>query len=384
MFSRRIPRDLRPNALARRRIEGARVLYDLTVSNPTLCGIEYPAGLLSRLGRPEGLVYRPDPLGVAGAREAVAEEYARLGVAVRMDSIVLAASTSEAYSLLFKLLCDPGDAVLVPAPSYPLFAHLAALEGVRAVAYPLDPTGLWQPDLHSVAGVQAKALIAVHPNNPTGTYLAPRSAEDLSSACARRDMALIVDEVFHAYPLPPVVAAASFAGRDGEALTFTLNGLSKHVGLPQAKLAWMVVSGPASVAAEALERLAFVSDNYLSVATPVQLALPHLLREGAAVRRGILARCSRNLGALARAVGDVPGVTLERPGGGWSAVLRFPRVIGEEALALSLLDEDAVAVHPGYFFDFSEEGYLALSLLPPERIFDEGSRRVLRSIAARI
>ena len=203
------------------------------------------------------------------------------------------------------------------------------------------------------------------------------------SFCLERGLALIVDEVFHGYPLPPAVPAASFASADG-VLTFVLGGLSKHLGLPQVKLAWTVVTGPKLRVVEAVERLAFVADNYLSVGTPVQLALRHLFREGASVRREILGRCLRNLDALQAVVARVPGVSLVRPRAGWSVVLRFPSVVGEEQLALELLDEEGVAVHPGYFFDFTEEGYLVLGLLPEPQVFDEGVRRLLERIAGHL
>ncbi len=383
MLSSRVPPGLKPNALARLRGERARIPYDLTVSNPTLCGIPYPEALLAPLARPEGLVYRPDPLGIAGAREAVAEECSRRGLAVDPGSLVLTASTSEAYSFLFKLLCDPGQAVLVPAPSYPLFEHLASLDCVRAVPYPLDPSGGWQPHLDALAAIEASAVILVHPNNPTGTYMDPRGAEEVVSFCARRGTALIVDEVFHDYVLAPASRAASFAGT-AEVLTFTLSGLSKYLGLPQIKLAWTVVSGPARRVDEALDHLTFIADSYLSVSTPVQLSLRHLFLEGAPVREEIRARCLANLHTLAAAVAQTPGIALVRPQAGWSAVLRFPNVTGEEALALELLEEDGVAVHPGYFFDFHEDGYLSLSLLPQPEVFAPGIQRILDRIVSKV
>ena len=380
MFSRRIPADLRPNALAQLRAARDPIPFDLTVSNPTQCAIAYPEGLLDPLAAREGITYRPDPLGLRSAREAVVAEYDRLGEAVDPDRVVLSASTSEAYALLFKVLCDPGDAVLVPVPSYPLFEHLAALEGVRALPYPLDPTGGFQPDLAEVSEVDARALVAVHPNNPTGTYVGAAAASELASFCARTGTALIVDEVFHAYPLPPATPPASFAGPT-EALRFRLSGLSKHIGLPQLKLAWIRVDGPRPLVDEAIERLAFAADNYLSVGTPVQLALGSLLEQGAVVRRAILERCIANLATLEREIAGVPGVTLVRPEGGWSAVLRFPRVVSEEALVLELLDRQGVAVQPGYFFDFPAEGWLALSLLPHGSVFEPGVRRLLERVS---
>jgi len=383
VFSRRVPSDLKPNALTTLRAELGAIPYDLTVSNPTQCRILYPESMLSGLGSPDGLVYRPDPLGLASAREAIAATYAEGGVTVDPARIVLTASTSEAYSMLFKLLCDPGDQVLIPSPSYPLFEHLALLDGVAAAAYPLDPRGGWQPDLAHAAAERPRAVVAVHPNNPTGTFVHPEPRTALIEYCSAHGAALVVDEVFHGYAIPRSKTQPTFAGTQ-EVLTFTLNGLSKCAGLPQAKLAWIVVSGPETESRAALERLAFVADNYLSVGTSVQLALDGLLGAGSFVRSEIRKRCGVNLTALSRALLEAPEVSWVAPEGGWSAVVRFPNVVGEEELALELLREDGVAVHPGYFFDFPEEGYLALSLLPPPDIFAEGLRRVFARVGRKL
>ncbi len=382
VFSRRVPSDLRPNALAERR-RRAPAPFDLTVSNPTACGIPYPEDLLAPLSRPSGLLYRPDPSGIEAARGAVAADYRRRAAEVDPRRIVLTASSSEAYSFLFKLLCDPGDAVLVPVPSYPLFEHLAALDGVRAVPYLLDPADGFRPALDGPLPGRVRAVIAVHPNNPTGSFLDARGAEDLREACRGAGAALIVDEVFLDYPLsrpdpPPTLAAET------DVLTFALGGLSKSVGLPQLKLSWIVASGPAPVVEEALSRLEFLADNYLSVATPVQLALPLLLSAGAAVRRAIRERCLANLGVLSRAVSAVPALAAPPPEGGWSALVRFPAVVAEERLALDLLERDGVAVHPGYFFDFPSEGWLVVSLLPDPETFAAGASRLVARIASHL
>jgi aspartate/methionine/tyrosine aminotransferase len=382
-FSSRLPRDLSPNSWARLRTERGEDILDLTTGNPTTCGIPYPPDLLVRLGRPEGLTYRPDPRGLEAARLAVARDYARRGAVVDPGAVVLTASTSEAYALLLKLLCDPGDAVLVPRPSYPLFDHLCRLEAARPVAYPLDPADGWQPRLPGAGVSRARALIAVHPNNPTGSYLEPRVCGDLMEHCARLGAALIVDEVFLDYGLAPGSGAASLAGAS-RVLTFALGGLSKSVGLPQVKVAWIVVSGPAREAREARERLEFIADQYLSASTPAQLALGELLARGGAVRAAILDRCRENLRFLEGAIAGVPAVSLPRPGGGWSAVLRFPGMVDEESLALELLEHDGVAVHPGYFFDFPGEGYLVVSLLPEPDRFARGAGRVLARIASHL
>lgn len=380
MFSRRLPEELSPNAITRALRKRGAAILDLTISNPTACGIPYPPALLSALSSDEGIVYRPDARGLDLARRAVAEEVGRRGCPIDPESLVLTASTSEAYGFLFKLLCDPGDGVLIPRPSYPLFEHLATLEGVRPVPYSLDAGDRWQPCLDEIATEDIRAVIVVHPNNPTGSYVEPEAARRIVGRCAGREVALIADEVFFDYPLATSPDTASF-GATTEALTFTLGGLSKSIGLPQLKLAWIAVSGPAESVREAVRRLAFVSDTYLSVATPVQIALPDLLAEGSRIREAILKRCRENLKILRDATAALPALSLVVPHGGWSAVLRFPRVMGEEALVLGLLESEGVAVHPGYFFDFPEEGFLVVSLLPEPEGFEDGVGRLVRYIA---
>jgi alanine-synthesizing transaminase len=381
MFSRRVPHELSPNRIARARTETP-PRFDLTASNPTECGIQYPAGLLDALADPHGLHYRPRPCGLQSARDAVAREYSRHAVTVDPDRILLTASTSEAYAFLFKLLTDPGDAILVPTPSYPLFDHLARVEGIEALPYQLDGETGWRPDAHAIAEApdRTRAIVLVHPNNPTGSFVHPEDVVALSALAARRRWAVIADEVFLDYPLDGGAGAGRSFADNRSVVTFTLGGLSKSAGLPQLKLAWVVISGPEGTATAALERLEFVADTFLSVATPVQLALPSLLRDGAVVREAILARCRHNLEALRRATADVPAVSVPPIGGGWSATLRIPSVLGEEELILELLRDEGVAVHPGYFFDFPREGTLVLSLLPDPGTFAEGARRVLRRI----
>ena len=367
MFSRRLPDDLAPNALARRRAE-LPVEHDLTGSNPTRCDLPYPPDLLRPLADREGLRYTPHPQGIAAAREAVAAL-----VRVPPERIVLTASTSEAYALLFKLLADPGEVVAYPVPSYPLIEHLARLEGLTPLPYRLHPEDAWRPDPATVPRT-ARAVVAVSPNNPTGSYLDRASL----SALAAASPALVVDEVFRAFPLdaPPGPSGVEIEGT----LTFTLGGLSKELGLPQLKLAWIAVSGEPGLAGDAVERLAYLADQYLSVATPVQRSLPALLRDARPVREAIAARCRDNLASLRALAQEVPEVSVLPVGGGWTAVLRVPTVLGEEALALRLLEVQRVAVHPGYFFDFPREGYLVLSLLSPPPSFREGCRRVLEEV----
>jgi hypothetical protein len=298
-------------------------------------------------------------------------------------SIVLTASTSEAYAWLFKLLCDPGADVLVPQPSYPLFDLLTRLEGVTARPYHLEYHGVWALDRRSVeraTSAATRAVLVVSPNNPTGSCLRAADREWLVSHAASRRLALISDEVFADYPLARRPDATSLLG-EARALTFTLGGLSKSAGLPQVKLGWIVASGPAGDVAAALERLDVISDSYLSVSTPVQAAAPALLEAGSAIRRAIHARVRRNLDALRAAVTARPDVTLLDPEGGWSAVLRVPAVATEQAIVLRLLDEAGVLVHPGYFFDFPREAYLVVSLLPEPAAFDEAAGRLLSLVS---
>ena len=381
VFSHRIPADLRPSALARRRA-AVPARYDLTASNPSDCGIVAPDDLLAALGSTASARYRPDPMGLPSARQAVAADHRRRGIEVDAEHLVLVSSTSEAYGLLFKLLADPLDEVLVPVPSYPLVEHLVALEGLRARPLPLVEHDGWQPHATALdAGERTRVAVVVHPNNPTGTYVAAPARTRLVEGCARRGMALVVDEVFHEYPLGEAPPEPSFAGETG-CLTFTLGGLSKSVALPQVKLAWIAVSGPEQAASAALDRLSFIADQYLTLGTPVQEALPRLLEHGAALRAAVQARCRDNLATLRVAVGEEPSLTLVEPQGGWSAVLRFPRVVDEEALAMELLARDGVAVHPGYLFDFPRAGCLVVSLLPPPLSFEPAARALVQRIGA--
>jgi alanine-synthesizing transaminase len=385
VFSSRVPGELLPNRIATARAASP-PRFDLTVSNPTGCGIAYPPDLLAPLADPAGLAYRPHPRGLGVARTAVAREYRRHGVEVDPERVLLTASTSEAYAFLFKLLAEPGEAVLVPTPSYPLFEHLANVEGVVAVPYRLDPEAGWRLELSALARApeNARAVVVVHPNNPTGSFVHPEDAAAVAALAADRGWAVIADEVFLDYPLSGGGGASmSFAARS-DVLTFTLGGLSKSVGLPQLKLAWIVTGGPEPAVTAALDHLEFIADTFLSVATPVQLALPDLLEKGSVVREAVLARCRGNLAALQGALAGLPAVSAAPPEAGWSVVLSFPAVVGEEELALELLGEDGVAVHPGYFFELPGEGTLVLSLLPEPAIFGEGVRRLLRRLAARL
>ncbi len=386
MFSERTRWDLRPNRLAERlaakRAARARIL-DLTESNPTRAGLTGPGDLLALLVRPEGLRYEPAAFGLPQARTAVAADFARRGFPLDPDRVLLSASTSEAYAFLFKLLCDPGEEVLVPRPGYPLFEFLATLESVRVRTYPFAHDGEWHLDLaalRAALGPRTRALVVVNPNNPTGAYLKREECDALLALCAERGIALVSDEVFADFALREDGRRVASVARDGPALAFALGGLSKSCGLPQLKLAWTAVTGPERLVRDTLARLEVVADTYLSVSTPVQLAAPELLARREELQAPIRERTRSNLRALHAAVGPGCPATILPPEGGWSAVLRVPATLSEEERVIRLLEERDVLVHPGYFFDFPAEAYLVLSLLPPPGEFAEGVARVLADL----
>jgi aspartate/methionine/tyrosine aminotransferase len=381
MFSARLPSGLAPNALTRAvaaHRRAGRALLDLTCTNPTEVGLAYPPGLLEPLSDDAGVRYRPEARGLYEAREAVAARYAPAGE-VNPDSIVLTASTSEAYTFLFKLLCDPGTEVLVPQPSYPLFELLTRLDAVTARPYRLDDHGHWaidRPSLERATGPATRAVLVVSPNNPTGSRLREDDREWLVAHAGSHGLAIVSDEVFADYPLLVRPGACSLLG-ESRVLTFTLGGLSKSAGLPQVKLGWIVASGPPHELAEALVRLDLISDSYLSVSTPAQVAAPRLLAAGSEIQVAIHERVRRNLDRLRAVLADHPSVALVEPEGGWSAVVRVPATASEEIIVLDALERADVLVHPGFFFDFAREAYLVMSLLTDPQTFDEAVGRLL-------
>jgi len=383
MFSSRLPDNLRPNRLSERldakRRSGAAIL-DLTESNPTRAGFVYPAEeILQALADPRSLRYEPSPSGLQEAREAVACYYAERGQTVEPERILLTASTSEAYSYLFKLLCDPGDEVLVPRPSYPLFGFLADLESVRLVQYPLVYHGGWAIELDAVARAvtaRTRALALVNPNNPTGSFLKKEERDRLTKLCAERGLAIISDEVFSDYAFGPDSERVESLADEEAVPAFCLSGLSKIAGLPQMKLGWIVLAGPESALARTQERLELIADTYLSVGTPVQHALRRLLALGAAVREQIAARVRENLAFLRSAARGTSCSVLDVEGG-WYATVEAPRTRSEEDWCLELLDQDNVLVQPGFFYDFESEAFLVVSLLAPPDAFREGIRRLV-------
>ena len=386
MVSSRLPKSLELNAVARaidaKRRAGVSIL-DLTETNPTAAGFTYPKELLLPLANERGLDYEPQPLGLWAARAAVAADFRRRGIVISADRVALTSSTSEAYALLFKLLCDAGDAVLVPHPSYPLFEHLTQLESVTAIPYALEYHGSWRVDVDSIARAatdRARAIMIVSPNNPTGSFLHRDDLKSIARLARERGWAIIGDEVFADYPLDPAPdAAAVLPG--AEVLTFSLGGLSKSAGLPQLKLGWIGFGGPQAEVDRAIAAYEIIADTYLSVSTPVQAAAAELIEQGTAIRAQILSRVKRNLDALRKLAAVHPAIDVLRVEGGWCAVLKVPQLTSEEALVLDLLEKDDVLVHPGYFFDFPNEAFLVVSLLIDPDRFDRAVARVLRRAA---
>jgi alanine-synthesizing transaminase len=385
MFSSRFHWDPRPNrltrALAARRATGARTL-DLTESNPTHAGLEYMPEIVAALADPRMLAYEPAPAGSPAAREAVSAYYAARGQTVAPAHMLLTASTSEAYCYLFKLLTDPGDEVLAPSPSYPLFEFLAGMESVTVRPYPLEYHGAWRIDLAAVEAAvtpRTRAIVLVNPNNPTGSYVKRGELRALTSLCAARGMALISDEVFADYELTEDAERVTTLAGVEECLAFSMSGLSKVAGLPQMKLGWIVAAGPEALRREALEKLEWIADTYLSVSTPVQCAAGALLAAGAGVQRQIRERTVANLAFARRALAGSAANILAVEGG-WYITLQVPRIRSEEEWTLRLLEEDGVLVQPGFFYDFASEAYLVVSLLTEAGIFREGMARIVEEV----
>jgi aspartate/methionine/tyrosine aminotransferase len=373
MYSSRFHWDLRPNRLTEllreKRRAGASVL-DLTESNPTHAGIEYPREITAALADARALRYDPAPAGMPEAREAVVRHYAARGLTVTPERILLTASTSEGYAYLFKLLCDPGDDVLVPRPSYPLFEFLADMESVKVRQYPLRYHGEWGIDREALSEAitsRTRAIIVVNPNNPTGSYLKRGEMEFLKGL----NLPLISDEVFADYAFAPDASrVATLAGA-----AFAMSGLSKVAGLPQMKLGWIVVPD-----AEAMERLEWIADTYLSVSTPVQCAAGTLLEMGETVQRQIRSRCAQNLRFAKEMLAGSPADVLNVEGG-WCAPIKMPRIRTEEEWTLELLSGKDVLLQPGFFYDFESEAFLVASLLTPPPVFSEGVVRLKELIA---
>jgi alanine-synthesizing transaminase len=387
MFSSRTNWHLAPNDLTRVlnqvRASGQEI-FDLTVSNPTEAGIRQdPEMVLGALVNPEAIRYDPQPRGLLEARDAVCHYYreSHRVFGLNPEHLILTTSTSEAYSYIFRLLCNPLDEILVPKPSYPLFEFLADLSDVKLAPYPLIYDHGWQIDfdsLYKAANGRTRAVILVHPNNPTGSYVSETEIAALNSFCKDYSTALIVDEVFidYAHDGEP---RSSFAA-NSDALTFTLSGISKISALPQMKFAWVATSGPEQIVAEAGARLEVIADTYLSMNAPVQLAAATFLEQRKAIQPILLDRLRTNLAELDRQLAHHSACARLLVEGGWYVVLRVPAIESDEDLAIRLLRHVQVSVHPGHFYDFASEGYLVLSLITEPETFSEGVSRLLQFV----
>jgi aspartate/methionine/tyrosine aminotransferase len=391
-FARRTSWNLATNryteALDAHRRAG-RELLDLTASNPTTIGLQYRDDVLLRaLANRDALRYEPQPKGLPAARAAIAAYYAELGSQISPDDLLLTTSTSEGYSFVFRLLCDPGDALLVPTPSYPLFDFLADIQDVKLVPYELVYDHGWQMDLASLRGAierartasaRCRAVLVVHPNNPTGSYVNPHEAEELDRICAENGLAIVADEVFLDYSLSQARPLTFSANRD--ALTFTMSGLSKISALPQMKVAWIAVCGPQALKADALARLELIADTFLSMNAPVQLAVPTLLEERHRIQAQLMRRIRQNLRELDEQLASQRLCQRLEVEGGWYSVLRVPATCPDEELAIALLQEKGVLVQPGHFYDFPADGFLVISLITRPEVFRTGLTRVLEYVA---
>jgi len=392
VFSKRTNWKLEENAYTRalrRHAESGLPLLDLTISNPTACGFEYDeAAILAALQNPAAMRYEPEPKGLLSARNAVVDYYRERMLAARLDPerLILTTGTSEAYSFLFRLLCDPGDEVLVAHPSYPLFDFLAAIQDVTVRPFRFVYDHGWQFDfaaMRHAIGPRTRAILVVHPNNPTGHFISCGEAEQLGATCLEHDLALVVDEVFLDYELPAATdhkeRHGSFAA-NSHVLTFVLSGLSKISALPQMKVGWIAASGPEALVWDAMASLEIIADTYLSLNAPVQHALPALLAERRAIQPQIMARVEANLRGLDEQLARQKSISRLEVEGGWYATLRVPAVQSDEELAIRLIEERSVAVHPGHFYEFADDGYLVLSLLTPKQEFAEGVARLIEAV----
>jgi aspartate/methionine/tyrosine aminotransferase len=371
-------------ALQKRHDEGLPIL-DLTESNPTRCGFDYPVQEISKaLTQSESFIYEPHPKGHLQARKAIAAYYEETGIHLNPEHIFLTASTSEAYSFIFRLIANPGDTVLVPQPGYPLFDFLCTLNDIELIPYPLIYEKNWHINFETLSKYiqpSTKAILLVNPNNPTGSYIKPKEKSALVSLAKEHQLSLISDEVFFDYPLEHESKKFySFSGTS-EVMTFTLNGLSKMTALPQMKLAWIAVTGPKEMLQKAVSRLEIIMDTFLSVNTPTQVALSKILKNRKFIQNQILKRLKENHKFLRNLIKNFPACEYLESEGGWYAILKIPRTKTDEEWALDLLEQKGVSVHPGHFYNFNDEGHLVISLLPFSEIFAEGMNKILAHIA---
>jgi alanine-synthesizing transaminase len=384
MFASRTNWNLKPNRLAealeQQKASGRRLL-DLSASNPTECGFKYDAPAIMRaLCAPASLQYHPDPKGLKSARQAVCDYYVEHGERVAIDDLLLTASTSEAYSFIFRVLCNPDDELLIPTPGYPLFDFLADVNDVKLTRYPLFYDHGWHIDMHALKQAitpRTRGIIVVHPNNPTGHFTKAEETMQLNQICSGKKMAVLADEVFLDFSVG--MAGKSFVANT-RALTFTMSGISKISGLPQMKLAWLAVSGPEDLKREAMARLEMIADTYLSLNAPIQLAASVLLQQRKQFQQQLMDRVRANLAELDAQLAGHREVNRLIVEGGWYAVLRIPATRPDEELAIELLQKHGVYLHPGHFYDFPDDGYLVVSLITPEQDFHEGMGRILSAV----
>ncbi len=377
MFSSRTDWNLVPNSLHQlleeKRKKGQRVL-DLTESNPTRCGFTYDPAILQALSTEQSLKYDPDPRGLLSARQTVAQYYNRQHVALDPSNIFLTAGTSEAYSHLFRLLCNPGESILVPKPSYPLFDYLCALNDVEARHYRLRYHDEWELDFESMEGAidsTTRAIVLVHPNNPTGSFVSLKNREAILRIAAERRVALIVDEVFAEFQLEETQKFEGSFAAERSGLIFALNGISKWLGLPQLKLAWIAVSGDNASTREASNRLEVICDTFLSVSTPVQQALPEIFARGQNVTDQIRTRIRENYGMIRQSL-QQSSLSVLRAEGGWNVIIRLPRIMSDEQWAMRLLADVNVLLYPGHFFEIEQDACVVVSLLPQKSVLAKG------------
>jgi alanine-synthesizing transaminase len=382
MFSDRTNWNLETNrlseALAKHR-KTKKQLLDLSISNPTECGFRYDGrAILKALSRPGALHYEPNPRGLLAARRAIARYHEAVGKDVTPDDIFLTTGTSEAYGFVLRLLCDPDDEILVPEPSYPLLNFLADIQDVKLIRYPLLYDHGWHIDFHGLEQAitpRSRAVVVVNPNNPTGHFVKARDMRRLNEICSARQMAIVADEVFLDFALA-ATRQLSFVVNT-EALTFTMSGLSKLCGMPQMKTSWLIVDGPGDLKAEAVARMEVIADTYLSMNTPVQLAIPALLKQRRGFQNQVMKRLRTNLRELDRQLALQKTCDRLEVEGGWNAVLRVPSIDSDEDIAIRLLAEKNVFLHPGHFYDFQGDGFMVVSLITPVRAFAKGIKRIL-------
>jgi len=394
-FSKRTEWELTSNklmsCLEKVRGEDEKII-DLTESNPTHCDFEYPQErILEGFLNPKNMDYRPSAQGLLDARQAICRCYWDRGYEIKPEQIFVTSSTSEAYSFLFRLLTNPGDHVLFPRPSYPLFEFLVDLNDIDMDTYPLiynknesQDKHTWQIDFDRFRAAfypNTKAVVLVNPNNPTGSFIKRDELSAIAEFCMDKNMSIISDEVFWDYSLSENNHEFISAVDNKKCLTFVLGGVSKCLALPQMKVSWIILNGPEELVKEAYNRLEVIADTYLSVNTPAQNALQQWLTLHSMIKGEVVKRLEANYAFVKEAIQKTPSCSCLNAEGGWYVIVKLPNCYSEEHWAMELLTKEHVFVHPGYFFDFYDEPYIVLSLLTPEAEFKEGVGRIINRVA---